>query len=196
MSEYRCKVCRVLDERGMERYEDRLVEQWQADPPTRKGYRQLATWLNVLMLRREMERAGLSTLGDEAASKYERLTAEESSIAAEVRDGLRNSGIDIESLERDFVSYGVIRTHLKECLGAERETTSTEWEPEAIEISRSHAEGKVEEAIRSLRNKGSLASEGDVTVHVSVELECEACHAKVPAERAVRRGYICEESEE
>lgn len=196
MSEYGCKVCRVLDERGMGRYEDRLVEQWQADPPKRKGYRQLATWFNVLMLRREMERAGLSTLGDEAESKYERLTADDSAIAAEVRDGLRNNGIDVDSLESDFVSYGVIGTHLKECLEQERETTSTEWEPEAIEIARSHAEGKVSEAVRSLLNKERLLSEGDVSVRVSVELECEECHTRIPAERALRRGYICDESVE
>jgi hypothetical protein len=65
MSEYGCKVCRVLDEYGMERYEEQLLEQWQADPPNRKGYRQLAEWFNTLMLRREMDRAGLSTLGGE-----------------------------------------------------------------------------------------------------------------------------------
>jgi len=73
MSEYGCKVCRVLDEYDMERYEEQLLEQWQADSSQRKGYRKLSEWFNTLMLRREMDRAGLSTLGDEAESKYERL---------------------------------------------------------------------------------------------------------------------------
>lgn len=194
MPEHGCKVCRVLAERGMERYEQRLIEQWKADRPQRKGYRQLATWLNALILRREMERAGLSTLGDEAASKYERLTADDSAIAAEVRDALQNSGIDVESLENDFVSYGVVRTHLKECLDQERpEEESTEWEPEAIEIARSRAEQKTREAVRALVNKERLSTGGDVSVHVSVELECERCHSRVPVERALRRGYICNE---
>lgn len=193
MSQHGCKVCRVLDERGMERYEGRLVEQWKADRGQRKGYRQLATWLNVLMLRREMDRAGLSTLGDEAASKYDRITGDDATVAAEVRDSLRNSGIDIDSLENDFVSYGVIRTHLRECLGEERDATSTEWESEAIEITRSYAEKKAREAVSTLVNKGKLDVSGDVTVTVSIELECDQCNARVPADRAIRRGYICRE---
>lgn len=193
MTEYGCKVCRVLDERGMGRYEHRLVDHWQADRPQRKGYRQLATWLNVLMLRREMDRAGLSTLGDEAASKYDRLSADDSAVAAEVSDGLRNSGIDVEALQNDFVSYGVVRTHLKECLGEDHEPTTSNWESDAIEIAQSHAEQKATEAVRALVNKDKLESGGDVSVHVSVEVECDACHARVPAARALRRGYICDE---
>jgi hypothetical protein len=192
MSQYGCKICRVLEERGMERYENRLVEQWSADRGQRKGYRQLATWLNVLMLRREMDRAGLSTLGDEAASKYKRLTGDDGTVVAEVRDVLRNSGIDVDALENDFVSYGVIRTHLIDCLGEEHETESTDWEPEAIEIARSNAEKKAREAVHTLVNKAKLDVGGDVRVSASIELECDECHTRVPAERAIRRGYVCE----
>lgn len=192
MSQYRCKVCRVLDERGMERYESQLVEQWSADRGQRKGYRKLATWLNVLMLRRAMDRAGLSTLGDEAASKYERLTGDDATVAAEVRNSLRNSGIDVDALESDFVSYGVVGKHLRECLDEERETTSTEWEPEAIEIARSQAEKKVREAVQTLVNKDKLEAGGDVEITVSIELECDECHTRVPVDRALRRGYICQ----
>ncbi|WP_222912847.1 rod-determining factor RdfA [Natrinema sp. SYSU A 869] len=190
MSEYGCKVCRVLDEYGMERYEERLLEQWQADPSQRKGYRQLAEWFNTLMLRREMDRAGLSTLGDEAESKYERLQSDEA-VAAEVATELENAGIPIETLRDDFVSYGVIRTHLKECLESDIDLSSGDWEQNAIEISRDHASTKIEEAVRSLRNKGRLTAGGDVSVSVTVELECENCHARVPSDRAIRREYVC-----
>ena len=190
MSEYGCKVCRVLDEYGMERYEEQLLEQWQADPPQRKGYRQLAEWFNTLMLRREMDRAGLSTLGGEAESKYERLRGD-GTLAEEVATGLSNAGVPIAQLRDDFVSYGVVRTHLTECLGAEIDLPSGDWEQEALEISRRHAATKVEEAVRSLRNKGRLAAGGDVDVSVTVELECEHCHTRVPVDRARRREYVC-----
>ena len=194
MSAHGCKVCRVLDEREMELYERRLVEQWQAEGSQRKGYRQLATWLNELLLRREMDRAGLSTLGDEAESKYERLSSGDETVAAEVRDTLRNSGVDIDSLEDDFVSYGVVRTHLLECLGEEYDPTpsATDWETTSIEIARSHAEEKVTEAVRSLVNKGELTAVGDITAHVTVEVECDESHVRVPLERALRRGYVSE----
>ncbi|WP_343124882.1 rod-determining factor RdfA [Natrinema sp. CBA1119] len=190
MSEYGCKVCRVLDEYDMERYEEQLLEQWQADSSQRKGYRKLSKWFNTLMLRREMDRAGLSTLGDEAESKYERLQSDEA-IAAEVATELANTGVPIEQLRDDFVSYGVIRTHLKECLESDVDLSSGEWERDAIDISRNHAETKITEAVRSLRNKEQLTAGGDVTVSVTVELECENCHARVPADRSIRRGYVC-----
>lgn len=194
MSEYGCKVCRVLDERDMQRYEDRLVDQWIADSANRKGYRQLAEWLNTMMLRREMDRAGLSTLGNEPESKYQRLRGGDETVAAEVRSGLRNEGIDVDSLTTDFVSYGVVRTHLKECLDVDRDVETTEWEADAIGYTHEHASKKLEDAVRSLLNKDELSACGDVEVHVSFEVECEGCHTRVPIDRALRRGYIEQES--
>ena len=191
MTEHGCKVCRVLDERGMERYEDQLVDQWQAESPERKGYRQLAEWLNITMLRREMDRAGLSTLGQEAASKYERLRSADESVAEEVAAALSSAGIEVERLRDDFVSYGVVRTHLQDCLDLEYTAESGDWEAETIEMARDYAIKKVSEVVRSLSNKGGLEG-GELEVDVSVAIECGTCHAAVPVDRAVRRGYICD----
>lgn len=191
MADYGCKVCRVLDEHGLADREDELLEFWLAEGSRRKGYRQLAEWLNVAMLRRAMDRAGLSTLGDEAASKYERLRAADEAVAEEVRTDLASAGVGVERLEADFVSYGVIRTHLKECLGAERDHEPSDWEEESIRIATDRAREKVAEAVRSLRNKERLRACGDVSVAVRAEVECEDCHARVPVDRAIRRGHIC-----
>ena len=191
MSRNGCKVCRVLDERNMKQYEDKLVDQWQTDGPDRKGYRQLAEWLNVTMLRREMDRAGLSTLGREAASKYERLEEAAPSVAEEVATDLAAAGIDVDRLRTDFVSYGVVRTHLRDCLDLEYSVESGDWEADAIEMARDYATEKVAAAAQSLHNKGELDA-GALAVNVDVGLECESCHATVPADRAIRRGYICE----
>lgn len=191
MSEQGCKVCRVLDQYDMGQYEEQLVEQWQADGPGRKGYRQLAEWFNVLLLHREMDRAGLSTLGDEPKSKYQRLQSGES-IAEEVAAELANQGVPINRIQDDFVSYGVIRTHLKDCLNEEVSISSGEWELETIEIARGHAKQKISEAIRSLRNKGELLAGGETRVSVVAEIECEMCHTRVPVMRAIRRGYVCD----
>lgn len=188
-SSHGCKVCRILDERDLNYYDERLLSEWQGEE--RKGYRQLARWLNVTLLRREMDRAGLSTLGDEAESKYERLQ-EGGATADEVTDILRREGVAIDELRDDFVSYGVIRKHLKECLGAEYEPEqSSEWEQDAIEIARSHAHDKIENAVRSMVNKGKLTASDDITLHIDVELECEECQTRVPLRRAQRRGAIC-----
>lgn len=190
MNGYGCKVCRVLQERGLDHYDDRLVSKWTGEE--RMGYRQLARWLNVMLLRREMDRAGLSTLGEEAESKYDRLQSDDTT-AEEVADMLKREGIPIDELRNDFVSYGVIRTHLTECLGEEYEQQeSSDWETETIEISRDHAHEKIETAVSSLLNKGKLSGGSDITLHVTVEIECEDCQARVPLRRALRRGSICD----
>lgn len=113
--------------------------------------------------------------------------------AEEVANMLKHEGIAIDELQKDFVSYGVIRTHIKDCLEAEYEPQeATNWEPEAIEIAQSHAQEKLSSAVNSLRNKGELAGGSDVTLHLAIEVECEDCQVRVPLGRALRRGAICD----
>lgn len=191
MGQHGCKVCRVLDERGVEQYSEQLLEQWQDDDGQRKGYRALARWLNTSLLRREMDKAGLSTLGGEAESKYDRLQDPE---GAEIERMLQREGVDIQGLQTDFVSYGVIRTHLLECLGAEYDApdTETEWEEESISIARDHAREKIEDAVSSLVNKGEIEVGGDVDIHLDAEIECGDCQIRAPLRRVRRRGYVCD----
>jgi hypothetical protein len=185
-----CKVCDVLDRYDIEYYDEELVDQWTAPKPERKGYRQLAKWLNVNLLRREMDKSGLSTLAGEVESKYERLQ-DDSPTAAELADYLASEGVRIDELQNDFVSYGVIRTHLQECLGATRQTESGHWESQSIDIALGQSETKLAEAVNSLQNKGKLAGSDELSVHVTAEIECEVCQARVDLSRAIRRGYLC-----
>lgn len=186
-----CKVCRVLEKYDSEYYDERLVEQWTAPKAERKGYRQLADWLNKNMLRQEMDEVGLSTLGGEVESKYERLQ-QESTTTAQLEQHLAGEGVRVEELRDDFVSYGVVRRHLKECLEAERtEPTASNWEETAIDIATDRAEEKIADATRSLLNKGLVASSDDVSFHVVAEIECENCQTRIPLDRALRRGYVC-----
>ena len=189
-----CKVCGLLEKHDMEQYDDRLVEHWRGPDDERMGYRQLADWFNVTMLRREMDRSGLNTLGNETESKYERLVGDDTAVAEEVRRSLHDEGVPIDDLVEDFVSYGVVRTHLKECLGVEREPTEadTDWERRSIEIAQSNAEGKVMEAVTSLVNKGDLQATSDIEVHLDAEIECHECQLRVPLDRALRRGQVCD----
>lgn len=193
MEQYGCKVCRVLDERGVEHYDDRLLDEWQAEQSQRKGYRALARWLNVTLLRREMDQAGLSTLGGEASSKYERLSSDDRD-GEEVERLLRREGVDVDGLQSDFVSYGVVRTHLQDCLGAEyvREESDSDWEEESIRIAHEHAREKITDAVRSLVNKDEIAVGGDVSVRLDAEIECGECQVRAPLRRVRRRGYVCD----
>jgi hypothetical protein len=189
MTDTGCKVCRVLADRDMAEYEQRMVEHWHGQNGQRMGYRQLADWFNVTLLRREMDKAGVSTLGDEAESKYDRLQ-KGGTVAEEVRTVLKRNGVPIEQVESDFVSYGVVRTHLTECLGEEYEEESGDWEGDAIGRARNHAEQKISEAVAAAVSNGKLDAVGDVSVELSVDLTCSETHVSVPVDQALRRGYV------
>lgn len=193
MTEGSCKLCRVLSEWDVERYEDRLLRDWQGKNGPRKGYRTLAREINVMLLRREMDRAGVTTLANEASSKYDRLTGEDETIARETRRLLRNEGVPIESLTSDFVSYGTVRTHLTSCLDAEYDPpdSSGRWTTESIDIATENAQQKIEEAVNALVNRDELHVGGDVSVGLDVTLTCSVCDARVDVDRAIRRGYVC-----
>lgn len=187
-----CKVCRVLADRGLGHYDDRLLSEWRGDGTQRKGYRQLARWLNITLLRREMDRAGLPTLGEEAESKYDRLQSD-GTTAAEVANILKREGIDIERLESDFVSYGVIRTHITECLDAEYDPGEPgDWETDAIDIARDHAREKIHKSVRSLVRKGDLDVGDEFSIHLDVNLECETCGTRVRLRQALRQDAVCD----
>lgn len=193
MSEYGCKVCRVLSERDLDHLDDELVARWQGDGYERMGYRRLATWLNVSLLRREMDRAGVPTIGGEARSRYERLTDEDPRTAAEVHDLLRTAGIPVDDLERDFVSYGVVRTHLLECLDLEidQEHSNGDWGADTLAYLREDATEKATDAVRSLVRNDRVAVGAGPTVSISIDLECEQCGAVRPASEALNAGAVC-----
>lgn len=177
----------------MSRYEERLLQDWKGERGSRKGYRTLARDLNVTLLRREMDRAGITTLADEAESRYDRLTGDDETVARETRDLLRNDGVPIDDLESDFVSYATVRRHLLECLDEAYEAAPSDgrWMNESIRIATETAESKIEEAVQALVNRDELAAGGDLDVAVDVAVTCTACEARVPLQRAMRRGYVC-----
>ncbi|MFB6206347.1 MAG: rod-determining factor RdfA [Haloglomus sp.] len=194
MNSARCKVCRVLDEWELQDLEEELLARWQGDPGERMGYRTLADWLNVTLLRREMSRAGLTTVGGVAALRYEQLTGEERT-SADLEGFFRHEGVSIDDVKRDFVSYGVVRTHLKECLDADREpreSSTAAWTAESVAHTRRHAESKVKSAVQAAVNAGRLEVDGSPELTVSFELTCPACSTTVPVEEALEGDWACD----
>ena len=191
MTDHGCKVCRVLDERGLERFDDELVARWHGDSGERMGYRRLADWLNTTLLRREMARVGLPTGGGEARSRYERLTDDDTAEA--VRELLAREGVAVDALCEDFVSYSVVRTHLRDCLEEEREPSPpADWEVDRIAELEAYATAEAADAIRSLVNKGTLSAGGEVEPAVSIRVTCSSCGATVTVEEALSAGTFCD----
>jgi hypothetical protein len=187
-----CKVCRVSHRYDFSDINQRLLRHWRGDATKRKGYRKLADWFNRLTLQRAMDRAGLPTVGGEVETKYQRLTGGDETTRSEVRALLENSGVDIERVEKHFVSYGVIRTHIKDCLGADREVATSDWESEAIEMARNIGKQKVQEAVNSLQNKDNLTMGTDITVDAEFYIQCNECETRVQLSHALRHGEVCQ----
>jgi hypothetical protein len=193
MTEAGCKVCRVLERRGLTYLESDLLARWRGEDGKRMGYRRLADWLNAALLREAMGTAGLPTAGGEARSRYERLTGDDDAVAAAVADLLADGGVDVDALRSDFVSYGVVRTHLLDCLDASRPASEpSDWERAAVDRARRRAAGDAADALRSLVNKGGVAAGGDPEVTVSMQATCPACGASRPVEAVLDDGHLCD----
>lgn len=193
MTEAGCKVCRVLDRRGLTYLESELLARWRGEDGERMGYRRLADWLNAELLREAMGAAGMATVGGEARSRYERLTGDDEAVADAVADLLADAGVDVDALRGDFVSYGVVRTHLLDCLDATRpESGTSDWERAAVDRARRRAAEDAADALRSLVNGGDVAAGADPEVTVSLRASCPVCGAVRPVDAVLDDGRLCD----
>lgn len=112
-----CKVERVCGRRDLPTLPERLVER---RTETEASLRDLERFFNRAVLA-AMRAAGMELLDGEATNVLRLLTADDVSHAArtEARDRLARAGVDVDGVTGDFLTYGTIRTHLRECAGIE-----------------------------------------------------------------------------
>jgi len=190
-----CKVGAAIDRYSLgEGFNQRLIDRWTGtDRPEAEGYRPLTDWFNRRLMKHAFDRNGLDTTGVRIDREYRALTGSDHLAGEEVRMSLTDSGLDVDTLERSFVSWSTMKRHLTDCLEAEKELpeAQTEWERNSIAIARGQLEAKVDAALSSLHSKGELPGGTDATIAVTVELTCPECHLRVPLETALDRGHIC-----
>jgi hypothetical protein len=175
--------------------DDGLVVRWKGlDGHNVHGYRRLAEWFNKRLMRTAYDAHGRTVLGNRIEADYEALTGDDETLRREIRMDIESDGIDASELTDSFVSYGTVRTHLTECLGAEKQESQDEsdWEERAITKTKTVATEKAEEALSSLASKEEVDGLGSASVEVDVTLHCGHCATSVPYEIALRRGYVCE----
>lgn len=195
-----CKIDRVIEHYQLDDPQHAsvdlgLVARWRGDDThTAYGYRTLTRWFNKRVLRTVYEQHGRKTLGNRIESDYAALTGEDTLVQEEVMSDIETDGIRADKLVDDLVSWGTMRTHLKECLDAGKPTedSSSEWQRDAIRTARSIAEKKAGEALSSLTTNGDLEDGDAATVDVEIRLRCGECPTTVPFDVAAQRGYICD----
>lgn len=196
-----CKVGEAIveydldDDAGKyETFDERLVARWKGeDIGNAQGYRPLTDWFNKRLLRQAYERADVPTTGNRLDQDYETL-GEDDLQAEELRDSLRSIGLDVDTVENSFVSWSTMQRHLKNCLEEEKERqrASTDWERNSIDFARDQLRSKVEDALTSLDSKGELHNNNGTEIAVTIELSCPECPLRVPFERALEQGYVCD----
>jgi hypothetical protein len=197
----RSKVERLLDEYDLTGLGDELVTSWTADGEERKSLRQLAREFNVALVDATLEREGITHFDSDAGAIYEALDGDDAEMdRATVETRLDREGVDVEQLDRDFVTYQAIRSYVKDVRDAEYETASDEEhiEKQKTTIQRlvSRATSVTEEKLARLRDTGRIVL-GDFRLIIDFQVYCRDCETqKTVASLLDDGGCNCEESAE
>ena len=202
MSGDSCKLDVVVDRydvdggAGYDSVDEWLRARWLGEDGGKPvGYRTLAREFNKRVLKCVYDEHGRDAMGARLDGDYEALVGEDAVRREEVVEDVDADGIDAERLRDSLVSWGTVRGHLKECLGASkpRPEATTEWERESVARAREHALGTVRKAVNALASKGRIERADEADVEMPVLLSCPECPTRRPLEEAVDRGYVCRE---
>jgi hypothetical protein len=142
----------------------------------------------------------MELLDGEAANVLRLLTADDVSHAArtEARDRLARAGVDVDGVTSDFLTYGTIRTHLRECAGIEtgREAgTDADAVRGTVYTLVGRAEAVTERELSRLAETDAFDA-GDLTVSLTMRVACAACGEEYGLRRLLERGGCgCREGE-
>jgi hypothetical protein len=185
-----CKIDEVCARRGLPTLPDRLVRRRTEDDDR---LRDLERFFNRELLAAAMRAAGMELLDAGAANVYRLLTDEDVSEAArtEARDRLSRAGVDVAALRTDFVTYGTVRTHLRECAGVDTARESTPVDAGSVTDTVFELFGRTEAVTeRELsRLAGTPALEtGDLSVTLTARVTCESCGEEYRLLHLLERG--------
>jgi len=186
------KVERVVDRYGLEGMSQRLEELWVGDGEDR-SLRELATLLNVRVLEAALADASVDTLKGEPANTYELLTGDDVSegVRTRTRRKLERDGVDVDRLERDFVSHQAVYTYLTEHRGVEHDSDGDEDAVDSVSTTLRRLNNRttavVESNLDRLRSADDIVL-GEFDVGVDVRVTCEDCGTYTTVEELLADG--------
>ncbi|SNZ12318.1 hypothetical protein SAMN06269185_1610 [Natronoarchaeum philippinense] len=174
-----CKVDRVRDEYDLYNLDERLCHRYETGDV---GVRRLETWINQQLLRRAMERAGMTVLDGEEENYHRLLTDDEVMDSAQdkAKLELRDAGVDVEQVTSDFVSYRTVLKHLKSCLNAD---TSRDYSPDPerdlqqIKKMRTRFANVIEGSLERLAREGEVEID-EPSASVQLKVRCGNCNRR------------------
>jgi hypothetical protein len=188
------KVARLIEAYDLgEELGDRLEDSWTSDGNERMSLRDLADLFNRRLLSEAMEQAGMSTVDGEVANFYRLLTDAEVSSGkrTEAVARLKRNAVDVDQLQRDFVTYQAIRSYLQEYRDATYEQAD-DADPvdsaiETIQRLRARIRSVTDGTLERLRDTGRI-SLGSFRLFVDVDVLCEDCGVQYSVMELLDRG--------
>ncbi|WP_262177198.1 rod-determining factor RdfA [Haloarcula laminariae] len=192
-SDTRSKVARLIDAYDLAPIGADLEAAWLGESGERQSLRDLADRFNRALLRSAVRDAGMDVVDGEIRNYYRLLTAEDVSAGrrVEAENRLDGSGLDVDGLVEDFVTYQAIRHYLTEVRGASYERddrAGVDRERSVIDRLQSRVERVVRDTVDRLAGDGRLAV-GDYRVFVSVDVLCEDCGGQYTVGELLDRGH-------
>jgi hypothetical protein len=168
------KICHVISEYALNTLNDELRSRHSKG----ESLRDLADFVNQQILNAAMSRADASVISD-AESLYDVLTSKNVSAGrrAEVETKLRQTGVDIIQLKKDFISHQTVKHHLNRELGVDTSRKSTFDIEDAIsrlDWSQSRNEAVIKNTLSQLEALNEIKTCGH-TVSSSVRISCDEC---------------------
>lgn len=190
----RSKVSLLIDEYDLERMETKLDRHWQGRGVERQSLRELADHFNCTLLRSAMSDVGMNPLDGEAENSYDLLTGSETTAGArrKAERRLERSGIDVESLRRDFVSHQTIYTFLTDVRGLEYSSENSDDNIDGklgtIQRLIGRTRSVSETTVDGLR-KSDDVSIGEYDITADVQITCRECNSQYDLLVFLRRGH-------
>jgi hypothetical protein len=194
----RGKVARLIDEHDAEDVGEALEHRWTSNGYEGMSLRELEAYFNEYLLEQRMRSVGMQSIRGEVSNIYRLLTDDEVSRSDYIRAKrrLERSGVDVEQLEREFVSYQSIRTYLREVRGAEYRGPDTDPKESActfIRMMESRTASVVENKLDQFNRHDDFAIP-EPQVIVNADVICGECSAQYSVQEVLESsGCECQE---
>lgn len=187
----RSKVARLLDEYDIDDLGEELEARWTATGDDHWSLRDLAAHVNEELVRERLQASGSNPTSAEIENVTATLNGDESAAErTQVRRQLEREGVDVDSLEGDFLTYQAVRSYLQEYRNAtyDPETANrVDAVTDAVEKLRGRLVSVTESKVDGLRSTSRL-SLGEFRVMVDVQILCTDCQQQYGVRELLTRG--------
>jgi len=188
-----CKIGRGIETYDCNGLNDELVHEYRdADA----SLRDLERVINEAFTTAALEAAGSPTDRDPAdITAILRGDDESKRQQARLETELDQVGVDVDQLQRDYVSFRTVKTHLNEHLGIDtsrNESITLDSAESIIEWAETRCTGVIKRTLQRLSNADEATIGDDFTVNISPRITCHECNSTLTVREFVgNEGCSC-----